>query len=798
MAKTDLSAIGKLFQSLGPTDEHRKKFGRTFLGTLLGQGIVLIGMIVVYFAALATLHRYATNDLKALRLEFGSTLFWIVILAPFACIFLFSMLPTMWRALRERQLRSAIIGGDLQFKPGYFRLYPYGEVDRDSFTRLDGAGIRVVNWIKSAGASLLYMSGPSGVGKSSLLAADVLPKLHDAGWTVLETRLFGDPIKSVRNSVLNAKGLLPRGDFAKLSLRELFEKAIVARSKTKVGPLLFVIDQFEEFLILHDAVERAPFASFLVELIKSPIEGLRVLLVFRSDYQPLIFKLELPPLVSGENWQELSPYDRGEATSFLQSGGRELSVDTLDALFRGLDRIEETPGLYRPITLNMVGLVLERMGRTIEGDPSRLIQRYLAACLTASQSRDFATSLLASMITDAGTKEPRSEAELTKLTQFELWQVKATLSDLARQGLVRRLDGTLPVWEIAHDFLARLIGQMIGRLKPTLFQLVRPFVAPIVLIGWIGLAALALPYWLTAEEQSAQAHLRALGGSIKEGTQNGLLIELHLPENDIRRASAILSSAQPYLEQLSRLTELEIWGPGDIFALRHLTHLKKLRLINAGINAKLEALKDLTSLTDLQITPAYGIPNLKPLANLTALQSIQINYGPLLTSLEGLESLSNLISLELSDCPKISSLTPLRELKKLSKLNLGLGQLSQDSSDHVSSIEPLSGLDALTLLNLGGRKAVTIIEALRGLTQLKFLYLGGTGITSIEPLRALINLERISLASTSISNLDPLVTLEKLKFIDIRHTNLVWSPQMDRLPVRPIVEDNDPRISGRI
>jgi len=201
---------------------------------------------------------------------------------------------------------------------------------------------------------------------------------------------------------------------------------------------------------------------------------------------------------------------RGVATTFLQSGGRELSPQAIDGLFRGLDRIEDAPGMYRPITLNMVGLVLERMGRTLEGDPGRLIQSYLTASITTSESRDFAKPVLAQMITDAGTKEPRSEAELAKLTGFDLWQVKATLADLAQNGLVRRLEAATAVWEIAHDFLARIIGQLIGRLKPTVLQRTRPLVAPAVLLGWVALAALALPYWTTLQERTSETALRHL------------------------------------------------------------------------------------------------------------------------------------------------------------------------------------------------------------------------------------------------------------------------------------------------
>jgi hypothetical protein len=208
--------------------------------------------------------------------------------------------------------------------------------------------------------------------------------------------------------------------------------------------------------------------------------------------------------------------------AFLRRGGRELSAAASDRLFRGLDRIEDTSGMYRLITLNMIGLVLERMGRTLEGDAGRLVQSYLTTCLTTSESRDFAKPLLTHMITDAGTKEPRSEADLAKATGFAPWQVKATLAELARQGLVRQLEEATAIWEIAHDFLARVIGQLIGRLKPSVWQRSQPLVAPAVLVGWIALAIVALSSWAGFQERAAEVALRQLGASFSEGISGGL------------------------------------------------------------------------------------------------------------------------------------------------------------------------------------------------------------------------------------------------------------------------------------
>jgi hypothetical protein len=390
-----------------------------------------------------------------------------------------------------------------------FRLCPYGQSDRLDFRRLDGADERVLSWLRSANSSVLYFSGASGVGKSSVLAASVLPRLRDNGWRVIETRLFRDPVERLRTALIGAEPRLAKPALAGLSLRDLLEAATGQRGKKEKHPLLLVIDQFEEFLVLHTDKERETFTNFLVDLTKRPIENLTLLLIFRSDYRPLIFKLDLPPLVAGENWYELSPYGRAESMAFLRSGGRELEPESVDRLLDGLDKVEDTPGMYRLITLNMVGLVLQRMGMRLEGDPGRLIQSYLIACLRTGEARDYARRLLEQMITGTGTKEPRTETDLVAATGYTSWQVRATLAELARQGLVRRLaEGP---WEIAHDFLARVIGQFLGRLRPPAWQRIQPLIAPVVLAGWLASAVVIWPF---VQERSAEGSLREYGATI--------------------------------------------------------------------------------------------------------------------------------------------------------------------------------------------------------------------------------------------------------------------------------------------
>jgi len=87
------------------------------------------------------------------------------------------------------------------------------------FKRLDGVDREVLNWLTSTKSSLLYLSGASGVGKSSLLAAGVLVELRDAGWCVAESRIVGDPMERMRAALLGTKGLFKRRPADTASIR---------------------------------------------------------------------------------------------------------------------------------------------------------------------------------------------------------------------------------------------------------------------------------------------------------------------------------------------------------------------------------------------------------------------------------------------------------------------------------------------------------------------------------------------------------------------------------------------------
>src|SRR5262249_2692996 len=146
-----------------------------------------------------------------------------------------------------------------------------------------------------------YLSGLSGVGKSSLLYAYVVPKLNRAHWKIVRARAFGNPYQQVLT------GLHAIAEFPETETDLIKALALVASTLSPPGRLLLIVDQFEEFIILHDAEvlaqttsgnlgaaadhtsakhreALAAFRSFLDSFVAHPIAGIRLVLVIREEY----------------------------------------------------------------------------------------------------------------------------------------------------------------------------------------------------------------------------------------------------------------------------------------------------------------------------------------------------------------------------------------------------------------------------------------------------------------------------------------------------------------------------------
>ena len=108
----------------------------------------------------------------------------------------------------------------------------------------------------------------------------------------------------------------------------------------------------------------------------------------------------------------------------------------------------------------------------------------------------------------------------------------------------------------------------------------------------------------------------------------------------------------------------------------------------------------------------------------------------------------------------ITDLTGLEAATNLLRLDLGERYVAVEgrfiNSNAISDLSPLSGLTALTLLDLEGNN-ISDISALSGLTNLIVLYLGDNSISDISALSGLTNLVVLWLWDNLISDISPLV-----------------------------------------
>jgi hypothetical protein len=393
-----------------------------------------------------------------------------------------------WRAARDRHVLKELAVKTGVEQTGYFRIGPYQDTDKDraKFNRPDGAEEKVLDWIKKSTQVPLYLTGDSGSGKSSLLNAFVLPKLRQHGWTVVEARAWQDPQGELRAALLPVPRRAKAGE---RGLREIVEEA----AKRAPDRLLIVLDQFEEFVILADKERQQEFAAFVSELKTRPIKDLTLLLVLRSDYQMLLEEIGLPALRSGENLFQVARFHLSAAKTFMDRSGLDLQPAALDHLLTSGAKLDDTPGLLRPITLNVIGYVLAS-GKAVAAslNADTLVRQYIERTLEQSSIRELAPRMLEQMVTEQGTKQPRSEQDLAAKAGLRPAEVRAVLNGLSDAGLARTLDRVSGVWELSHDFIARAVARFLDRRRHYALRQAGIYAAPVLLvIGLLGGAGVA-------------------------------------------------------------------------------------------------------------------------------------------------------------------------------------------------------------------------------------------------------------------------------------------------------------------
>jgi Novel STAND NTPase 1 len=283
----------------------------------------------------------------------------------------------------------------------YKGLDHYAEHDAPFFFGRDVECDLVVANLLAARLTLLY--GPSGVGKSSLLHAGVVPRLRDApDLTVVIFRSWGgDPVAGLSAAIYAAAGAEPPAGESTLA------DAIAACTQRVGRDLVVILDQFEEYFVYHPredgdgtfAVE-FPRAVNRAELAVSFLVSIREDALARLDR----FKGRIPSLFG--NYLRLDRLTR--------QAGREAIVRPLEEYERRAtraERVEIEPQLVEAV-LDQVRVGNVELGQTGAG------------------------------VINGGSGESRIEAPFLQLVLTRLWEEEAAAgSRVLRLESLDRLGG---------------------------------------------------------------------------------------------------------------------------------------------------------------------------------------------------------------------------------------------------------------------------------------------------------------------------------------------------------------------
>jgi eukaryotic-like serine/threonine-protein kinase len=316
--------------------------------------------------------------------------------------------------------------------------------------------------------TVVVVAGDSGVGKSSLCRAGVVPAVTDGGlgggrtWRALTVVPGRHPLSALGAAL---------GD-PELGARVLEEPGFLARElhrRAGSDGLILFVDQMEELVTVGDPVELTAFDAALAQ-ISEGVAGVRVITTVRSDFltrlvalprfgqelsRVLYFVRPLPPErlrdvitgpaaatnVSFESEAMIS--ELVDATAAAGSGGLPLLSFALAELWEARDRDR---GLITQATLDMMGGVAGALAR--HGDA------VIAGMVPADRAH--ARRVLLRLVTSVGTRVRRSEAELSVSEN-----TRDAVAALVRGRLLVVHDGEAgPTYELAHEVLIRGWGTL--------------------------------------------------------------------------------------------------------------------------------------------------------------------------------------------------------------------------------------------------------------------------------------------------------------------------------------------------
>ncbi|SKA71437.1 HEAT repeat [Thiothrix eikelboomii] len=369
----------------------------------------------------------------------------------------------------------------------YPGLRPYREDEYHKFFGRQADAEILIDKLLTNRLTLLFAA--SGVGKSSLLQAAIIPKLKAAEGENLSVAYHNDwispPTQSVKLAVLNAlqasKIIAADTDFSDDTLPEIlsFSSALVR------PPFVLILDQFEEFFRYQRAgSEFQIFIDQLITLITAPPLALSLVISMREDFALELnaFKPKLPTILF-ENFYRLEKLGRDTALMAIEAPVKQLGFRyepellkalTHDLLSRELDLNPNLPVAELRMTVEppYLQIVCAHVWELNKNNPDKSL--HLASYIKAGRAQGILKSYIEHTLDSFSHKEKRLAAQafdllvnqrgvkmaytvpaLAKTLKVKNSELQAVLEKLEKVRVLRKQQRAEETWyELYHDMFS--------------------------------------------------------------------------------------------------------------------------------------------------------------------------------------------------------------------------------------------------------------------------------------------------------------------------------------------------------
>ncbi|MEG3946324.1 hypothetical protein QT975_22615, partial [Microcoleus sp. w2-18aC4] len=341
--------------------------------------------------------------------------------------------------------------------------------------------------IRTPACKLTIVHGQSGVGKSSIIQAWLVPALQ---LTTFEARdILPILLQSYHDWVRDCGESLKAGieQLKAVNLSEAIDTPTAILKQLRLNQdrnllTVLIFDQFEEFFFAYlDPNGRRELYDFLAECLNQ-ISDLKIILSLREDY--LFYLLEFNratnlsiidnDILTKKICYYLGNFSISEAKAIVQTltKGSQFYLD--DDLTNALvaDLAGEV-GEVRPIELQVVGMQLEKRQITRLSEYQqlgsqaklKLVEEFLAEVIAdcGQENKDIAELVLYLLTDENNTRPQKTLAELEADLGNESKRLELVLEIVVKSGLVLEVPATpIERYQLVHDYLVPFIRKQRG------------------------------------------------------------------------------------------------------------------------------------------------------------------------------------------------------------------------------------------------------------------------------------------------------------------------------------------------